>query len=506
MTETMERVSRRRPAVYSLISLLVLSLCLVAVFRARLVDAKDQDIQKLNRFVQSTKGDTPAMRMFREGRDSIEGQNWQKASAIFHDFITNFPKDKDLDAALYWLGYSLQKQGKSADAAVPLERLIKEFPSSSWRREAEAMLVVLGRREAIQQALERDNCEIKILALQSLFQANEDRAISFVTEVLKTSPAQCPGLTAAAVSLLGSHGGARAVPLLLDVARNNPDMKLRLTAIRRLGDQNDDAIADELARLYDADRSKEVRSQILRALAQMHSARAETKLIELARAGDDLSLRQLAVRYLGEQNGSASLDELIRLFDAERTPEIRMQIIRALSQRNDPRAHAKLVEIAHKGDTPELRIEAIRRLGDRGRVSIDELLDLYSGETNVAIKQGLIRTYAEMKDPRALTKLYEIARTSDNLDLRLYAIRRLGDKNDVQTTEQLVAMYDSEPNVQVKAALIRAFGDSKEKVAVHKLMTIARGDQSVDLRKLAVRLLGESKDPEALKFLEDLLK
>jgi HEAT repeat protein len=37
-------------------------------------------------------------------------------------------------------------------------------------------------------------------------------------------------------------------------------------------------------------------------------------------------------------------------------------------------------------------------------------------------------------------------------------------------------------------------------------MAIARNDQSVDLRKLAVRLLGESKDPEALKFLEDLLK
>jgi len=28
----------------------------------------------------------------------------------------------------------------------------------------------------------------------------------------------------------------------------------------------------------------------------------------------------------------------------------------------------------------------------------------------------------------------------------------------------------------------------------------------VDLRKLAVALLGQSKDPEALKFLEDLLK
>jgi len=60
--------------------------------------------------------------------------------------------------------------------------------------------------------------------------------------------------------------------------------------------------------------------------------------------------------------------------------------------------------------------------------------------------------------------------------------------------------------VQIRTALMRAFGDSKQKSAVRKLMTIARNDPSVDLRKTAVRYLGESKDPEALKFLEDLLK
>ena len=58
----------------------------------------------------------------------------------------------------------------------------------------------------------------------------------------------------------------------------------------------------------------------------------------------------------------------------------------------------------------------------------------------------------------------------------------------------------------MKMSLLRAFGDSKQKVAVRKLMLIARNDQSVEMRKIAVRYLGESKDPEALKFLEDLLK
>ncbi len=485
---------------------LILAFCVAGAVRTRLAYGYDQDVQKLNRFVQTTRNNTPAMKTFREGRDLIESEKWQQAAEKFDGFISSFPKDRDVDAALYWFAYALQKQGKKDQAAAPLLRLMKEFPNSSWRREAEAMLVVLGRGEAIQEALDRNNCEIKILALQSLFQADEARAISFVSDVLKANSESCPGLKVAAVSLLGSQGGPGVTPLLLDIARNQSDLRLRLTAIKRLGEQKGETIADELAKLYDTDKTPEVKIQILRALSEMNSSRAQAKLIEVARSGSDLPFRQMAIRYLGEQEGDASLDELIRLFDAERTPEIRSQILRALAEREEPKAHAKLLDVARKGETPELRIEAIRRLGDRGKGSFDDLLSLYNSEANVEIKQGLLRAYADMNDPRARAKLFEIARAGESMDLRLYAIRRLGDKNDEQTVDQLISMYDTEPDIQVKAMLIRSFGDSQQKNALHKLMTIAREGQSVDLRKMAVRMLGESKDPEALKFLEDLLK
>jgi HEAT repeat protein len=203
---------------------------------------------------------------------------------------------------------------------------------------------------------------------------------------------------------------------------------------------------------------------------------------------------------------AASLDELIRIYDADKTKEIRWQIVRAFAERDDVRARTKLFEIARQGDTPELRLEAIRRLGDHGRVSLDELLQLYTSETNTQLKQGLLRAFANSNDPRARAKLFEIARGNDAIELRMYAVRQLGEKDDEQTVDQLVAMYDAEQNVQIRTALMRGFGDSKQKSALRKLMTIARNDPSVDLRKTAVRYLGESKDPEALKFLEDLLK
>ena len=80
------------------------------------------------------------------------------------------------------------------------------------------------------------------------------------------------------------------------------------------------------------------------------------------------------------------------------------------------------------------------------------------------------------------------------------------ERDDEQAVAQLVSLYDSEQNAQIKMALLRSFGESKHKSAVRKLMAIAKNDPSVEMRKLAVRYLGESNDPEALKFLEELLK
>jgi HEAT repeat protein len=489
------------------IALLLLVVAAIFAISNHRALAIDQDIAKLNRFMQATKGNTASMQVFREGRDFIEAQNWQKAAEKFNDFIKGFPKDKDMDAALYWYGYALEKQNRKEEAKVPLTRLVRTYRNSSWRQEALALLVVLGEKALVDQELVRENCEIKILALQSLFQADEERAIALVTESLKANPqAQCQGFQAAALSMLGSHGGPRVVPLLLDIARSNPDAKLRLTAIRRLGEQHSDQVTDELIKIYEADKTKEVRIQVLRALVESRTTRGSAKVIEIARAGDDIGMRQFAIRYLGELNDAASLDELIRIYDADQTKEVRYQIIRALAERDDAKARAKLLEIARSGATPEERIEAIRRLGDHNRLNMDELMQLYTSESSLPIKQGLLRAFGDSNDPRAQSKLFEIAKGNDALELRMYAIRQLGEKDDEQTTNQLVSLYDTEQNPQLRVALIRGFGDSNQKSALRKLMAIARNDPSIEMRKIAVRYLGESKDPEALKFLEDLLK
>ncbi len=143
---------------------------------------------------------------------------------------------------------------RSSRSAHSINQQVSEFELASAKHRRCSSCSV--DKADVEQALDRDNCEIKILALQSLFQADQERAIGIVTEALRANPAQCQGFQAAAVSMLGSHGGPRVVPILLDIARSNPDLKLRLTAIKRLGEQHSEQVTDELIKIYDADQDQ----------------------------------------------------------------------------------------------------------------------------------------------------------------------------------------------------------------------------------------------------------
>ncbi|MDQ1589633.1 MAG: hypothetical protein QOG71_260 [Pyrinomonadaceae bacterium] len=499
-------------------TIVFVALALVAVFvasgalLARASDAPgaNQDLAKLNRFVQT--GNTPAMNMFRAGRDQIENEEWAKAAETFRSFINTYSRDKDVDAALYWYAYALKRQGNAKEAAKVLKRLIKEHERSGWREEADAMLTelapALGQTQIIDDALGRENEELKIIALQSLFDSNPERALGFVTDWLRPNSTASRRMKEAAVSLLGAHGGKQAVTVLLDIARNQPDAKLRQTAIHRLGEAGGEAVMDELMRIYAADADPNIKRQVLHALAEMDGARADAKLLEIAqKSGEDIELRKTAISRLGERDGA--FDNLVRIYDADRTDEIRKRLLNSFAESDDPRAQAKLLEVARTGDNVELRKFALRRLGEKNNEAmLDELMRVYQGERDLDVKREILNAFADMDSPRAKAKLSEIARNpAENVDLRRTVIHRLGDHgDDAQSVELLISIYDAEQNVEIKRTLLNVLGESDQKAALRKLMQIARTDPSIELRRQAIQHIGQSKDPEALRFLEDILK
>jgi len=102
------------------------ALALAALLLAAVAPASAQQYsaqqykELLNRYVQSD--NDAAMRAFTQGRSFVDAQQWAQAASTFDRFVTQYPKDKNYDAALYWLAYAHNRQGNPQAAEAPLAR------------------------------------------------------------------------------------------------------------------------------------------------------------------------------------------------------------------------------------------------------------------------------------------------------------------------------------------------------------------------------------------------
>jgi tetratricopeptide (TPR) repeat protein len=170
-------------------------------------DLAAQDLSRLNSFIQ-TSAASPAATAFREGRDLIKFSQWDKAAARFNRFISEFPKDREVPAALYWLGFALKQENKFPAADAALAKLVAEHPSSPWLDDARALRVEIAPRlknsQLIEQGVNEVNEEIRLAALQSLFEANPQRALAMASDILK------PGASGSRLMKAGRASGWRS--------------------------------------------------------------------------------------------------------------------------------------------------------------------------------------------------------------------------------------------------------------------------------------------------------
>ena len=486
---------------------------LVAAGRGQSAHAQDLRA-KLNRFAQEggAANASPSARLLRQGRDQIGEEKWAQAVETLKGFLTQYPRDKEADAAIYWYSYALSKNGRAADSVKMLKQLINAYPRSNWVDDARTLLVQLDPKAA-EELAKAENTEIKIVALQTLMENNPERALEYVRDILRAGSSASPRMKETAVSLVASQGGAKALPMLLEIARDPAaDAKLRRIAIHFVGEEGGEAAFDDLVRIYDAERNTDIKRQLLHAFGDTKSPRGHQKLLAIARNSSETNdARRTAIHWLGENTASA-YDDLLQIYNADQNMEIRRQLVHAFSDMKDPRGFQKILEIARgtANDSVELRRTAIHFLADKeGEQYIDELMRIFETDASNEIKRQVLHAFSDMKSPRARAKVAEVARGQNfPVDLRRTAINIYLDGRDDEASVALISgLYDTEASVDIKRSLLHALGESKQKSALRKLMAVARDASApIDLRRTAINRIGESKDPEAKQFLEDLLK
>ena len=466
--------------------------------------------------------------VFRSARDLITDGNWAKAQEKFTEYVTSYPNEKNIDAALYWLAYTQHKLAKYDHVRATIDRLLEKYPNTSWREDARVLLAQVPGVYAIAAAdlastvgmaipvtplpsiegqilyapgslgspvgvtprpgqnmggvsvysldgfgsseNDDDPCEFKIVVLQALFQTDLQRGIVAATEWLKPGSTQTVRCKSAALTLLGRNGGKAVTPVILGVARNEPDLKLRARAISALGATNDDSVLDALRDFAISSQENDIVEASLYALSRHTGERAIVVLSDVAINGKMMSQRKVAISSIATRAGEPAVDALFRIYDADQNIEIRKAVISGFANRKSERAGNRLLEIARSSDNIDLRKAAISAISRRGGdKAVEFLLGLYDTEKSEEVKDQIINSLG--------------SGSSFYVGAAAPAPRAIG-----QTS-------------------IGSNNRMSDQRVIRKMIEIARSPQApMERRKRAIGWLSRSKDPEVLKFLEELLK
>ena len=317
-----------------------------------------------------------------------------------------------------------------------------------------------------------DPCEFKIVVLQALFQTDLQRGIMVATDWLKPGSTQTVRCKGAALTLLGRNGGKAVTPVILGVARNESDLRLRARAISTLGATNDDSVLDALRDFALNSPDNDIVEASLYALSKHTGERAISILSDIAVSGKTVGQRKVAIMSIATRPGEPAVDALLRIYDADQSFEIRRAVISGFANRRSERAGNKLVEIARSSDNVDLRKAAIGAISRRGGdKAVEFLLNLYDNEKNEALKDQILNSLG------------------------------FGSAFYVGTP---VAIGSGQATVAYPATTRNRLDDQR---VITKLIEIARNPKEpMERRKRAIGWLSRSKDPKVLEFLQELLK
>jgi tetratricopeptide (TPR) repeat protein len=313
---------------------------------------------------------------YRAGKSALDNKDYERAVRSFQRVIET--KSPNIEGAYYFKAYALYKLGKKDEALAACAELLKQFPQSRWKNDIEALRV-----EIQQPSPDSVNDEeMKLLALTSLLNADQEKAIPILEKILN-DPKSSVQFKRRAMYVLAQRGSERSRELLGKYAKSGGNPDLQLAAVMYLGQFRGKENRQILAEVYSTG-DVNMKRACIRAFAD---AQDSENLLKAARGEQNAELRQEAIRGLGNMR---AITELAQLYASESNADLKMAIIRAISNAGGVEA---LLNIIKSDKDNNLRGVAIRDLGNvRREKSGEALAGLYGSESDKAIKHEILRS------------------------------------------------------------------------------------------------------------------
>jgi HEAT repeat protein len=200
--------------------------------------------------------------------------------------------------------------------------------------------------------------------MRVFFRSDADRALQIAMERLKADMADPVVLST--LDAVAQSASTQALPFLLDVAKNSPNMRARKDAIFWMSQSrgNKDALVDTLTGLLPTMTDDDADS-VTYALGQVRTEKALNALAGIARDKNRSErMRSSALLWIGQSgvpNRVSLLDDIYK--NSGDIVQLRAQVLFALSQTHDPQAISILGNIAASDPDFSLRRQAVMWLG-----------------------------------------------------------------------------------------------------------------------------------------------
>jgi HEAT repeat protein len=361
--------------------------------------------------------------MYNSATDALDEGAYGDAARTF-DQVAKL-RGRRADAALYWKAYSLKQSGDKAQALSTIAELEKEFPQSSWKRDAGVLKVELQGSAANPGSAATE--EEKLMALNSILQSDPDRALPYIDKMLHGTSS--PKVKDRALFLLGQSGSEKASQVLLSVAKDNKDPNLQMRAIRYLGMSGHGGSA--LKDIYTSSTDPSVKKAVFQGWLMSGD---KQDVLSVARQEKSPELRKEAIRYLGMMGGR---NELREMYKSSPDPDTREAVIQGMMMNGDSQG---LAEIANAEKDPKVLDKAIRTIGMvGGQDSTTALMNIYNSHSDLETKKSVINA---LFLHNAAKEMVAMARKETNPELKKALTQKLSLMHSPEITDYMMEILN----------------------------------------------------------------
>jgi HEAT repeat protein len=437
----------------------------------------------------------PADSLYRAARVALNRNDYRAAAELFRQVHEAHGRSSHAADALYWEAFARYRIGGDQELRTARTRLrtqAERFPSAPTRNDARVLLrrvqgalAERGDAEAAEAiaaeagevaptppipprpprtprpprpprpprgGMDHSACDdeddIRVAALNAMLQMDADRAVPILKAVLAKREEGSTCLRRKAVFLISQKRSAETEDILLDAARRDPDPEVRQQAVfwlSQVGTEKAAAALDSILRNSD---DPELQEKAIFALSQHRSERAAQALRGYAERREvPQHIREQAIFWLSQHHSAQNAAFLRELFPKLDNDELKEKVLFAMSQMRGEGNDRWLLDVALDQNQPiEIRKKALFWAGQSRRVPIQDLVTLYSRTDDREMREQLVFVYSQRREPEAVDKLLEIARTDPDRELRKKALFWLGQSRDPRVAELLLDIINqSEP-------------------------------------------------------------